>query len=157
MKIIHDLWFNTIRGSAGIVVGEDENTGERKLYVGVGSGQSLERDQQEVVHWGTKLSLERLDEVRALLAPPGEKTTGKYAIQMDALQLGVLYGLILEAKEMGRRALKDVEKQLVAIKLKAEEAAGVTKEILPGGMLRLTEKDGTIIERPPFPYETEGN
>ena len=79
MKIIHDLWFNTLLGSAGIVVGEDENTGERKLYVGVGSGQSLERAQQEVVRWGTKLSLERLDEIRGHLAPkPVPGTPGSY-------------------------------------------------------------------------------
>jgi len=88
---------------------------------------------------------------------PGKKTTGKRAIEIDAMEGGVLYGLLLEAKEKGRRALKDVEKQLVAIKLEMEEAAGVTKEVLPGGRLRLTDKNGIIIERPPYPYETEGN
>ncbi|GAI77455.1 unnamed protein product, partial [marine sediment metagenome] len=48
-------------------------------------------------------------------------------------------------------------KQLVALKKKAEEEAGVNKEILPGGMLRITDKDGNTIIREPYPYEVEGN
>lgn len=90
-------------------------------------------------------------------APTLGHPMAKHTIEVGALQCGVLYGLILEANETGRRILKDVEKQLVTLKLKAEEAAGVTKEILPGGMLRLTDKAGFIIERAPYPYETEGN
>ncbi|MBA7676472.1 hypothetical protein ES703_84713 [subsurface metagenome] len=66
-------------------------------------------------------------------------------------------GLIMQAEDKSRRALDDVWKQLVALKKKAEEEAGVRKEILPGGMLRITDKDGNTIIREPYPYEVEGN
>ena len=157
MKILRDYWFSGLGPLIGIVAGVDEVTGKGKAYIGVGQGIDQEADAKYVAKTGAKLPLPILDEIRALLAPPGEKTTGKHAIQVNALQCGVLYGLILEANEAARKILKDVEKQLVALKLEAEEAAGVTKEILPGGMMRLTDKAGHVIVRDPLPYETEGN
>lgn len=85
MKITLDYWFNTRRGSAGIVVGVDEQTGEAKAYIGVASGVDYEGDKQEVVRWGGKLRLAVLDEIRALLAPPTEKTATKAEV-LDALK-----------------------------------------------------------------------
>ncbi|MBA7531586.1 hypothetical protein ES705_23799 [subsurface metagenome] len=45
----------------------------------------------------------------------------------------------------------------MAYKKTAEEEAGVTKEILPGGMIRIRDRDGNVIIRAPLPYEAEGN
>lgn len=81
----------------------------------------------------------------------------EYTITVDALQCGILFALIISANETARRALGSVYNQLVTIKKRAEEEAGVTKEILPGGLIKSTDKDGTVIIRPPFPYEIEGN
>ncbi len=47
--------------------------------------------------------------------------------------------------------------KLAALKKAAEEEAGVTKEILPGGMIRIKDRDGNVVIRAPLPYEVEGN
>ena len=83
--------------------------------------------------------------------------TTQYKITANAFECGVLFGLIMEADENQRVALDNVWKQLVTLKKQAEDEAGVTKEMLPGGMIKLTDKDGTVIIRDPFPYEVEGN
>ncbi|MBA7593740.1 hypothetical protein ES703_00672 [subsurface metagenome] len=81
----------------------------------------------------------------------------EYKITANAFECGVLFGLIMQADEKQRVSLVNVWKQLVTLKKQAEEEAGVTKEMLPGGQLKLTDKDGTVIIRDPFPYEVEGN
>ncbi|MBA7692278.1 hypothetical protein ES703_100841 [subsurface metagenome] len=78
-------------------------------------------------------------------------------IKVNHFECGVLHGLMMQADDKPRRTLDGVYKQLVAIKKKLEEEAGVKKEIIEGGMLRITDKDGNVIIRPPFPYEVEGN
>ncbi|GAH85536.1 unnamed protein product, partial [marine sediment metagenome] len=78
-------------------------------------------------------------------------------LKADGLQCGVLMGLIMQALPQTQCLLHSVWEQLVALKKSAEEDAGVKKEILPGGMLKITDKDGTRIIREPYPYEIEGN
>ncbi len=53
--------------------------------------------------------------------------------------------------------MKSVYEQLVALKKQVEEEAGVTKEVLPGGMLKLSDKDGHVIIREPYPFEVQDN
>lgn len=155
MKKIADYWFHSPGGLCGVIVAEDEFTGERRAYVGVGTGDDYMEDRERILDYGTKLPLTRIEEILALLK--GGKV-GKHTIEVDALQCGALYGLIMIQEEPSKQAVLDsVVKQLVTIKLKLEEEAGVKKEILPGGNLRITDKDGTVIVRPPLPYETEGN
>lgn len=79
------------------------------------------------------------------------------AIKAGGLQCGILMGLIMQALPQTQSLLDSVWKQLVAGKKSAEEDAGVKKEILPGGMIRISDKDGNVIIRQPFPYEVEGN
>lgn len=76
-------------------------------------------------------------------------------IKVDGFQSGCLMGLIMEANLGSRMLLGSVWEQLLALKKKAEEEAGVVKEILPGGMIRLTDKDGNVITREALPWETE--
>lgn len=154
MRKIADYWFPSPGGLCGVIVVEDEFTKERRAYVGVGKGDDYMADREKVLALGAKLSQASLVEILNLLFG---REVGKHVIEIDALLCGVLYGLILQANEEARRVLKDVEKQLVAIKLKLEEEAGVNKEILPGGNLRLTDKDGNVVVRPPLPFEIEGN
>ena len=78
-------------------------------------------------------------------------------IKVNAFEGGCLMGLIMQAEDRTRPALDDVWKQLVALKKAAEEEAGVTKEVVPGGMIRIKDKDGNVIIRQPYPYEVEGN
>ena len=78
-------------------------------------------------------------------------------LKINGFEGGVLMGLIMQAEDQPRLALDNVWKQLVALKKKAEREAGVEKEMLPGGMIRIRDKDGNVITREPFPYEVEGN
>lgn len=78
-------------------------------------------------------------------------------LKVNAFEGGCLMGLIMQAEDQARLSLDDVWKQLVVLIKAAEEEAGVTKEILPGGMIRKQDKDGNVIIRQPYPYEVEGN
>lgn len=80
-----------------------------------------------------------------------------FSIKLNAIEIGVLTGVIMQSDERAQMALKPVWEQLIAFKKQFEQEAGVKKEILPGGMLKTTDKDGTVIIRAPFPWEVEGN
>lgn len=80
-----------------------------------------------------------------------------FPIKINALQSGCLMGLITSANPQTQRILGDVTKQLTTLKKRFEEEAGVTKEVLPGGIIKSTDKDGTVIMREPMPHEIEGN
>ncbi|MBA7590217.1 hypothetical protein ES708_32330 [subsurface metagenome] len=80
-----------------------------------------------------------------------------YTIKLNSLELGVLTGVIMQLDERKQRALKPVWEQLIEFKKQFEQEAGVKKEILPGGMLKMTDKDGNVIIREPYPWEVEGN
>ncbi len=80
-----------------------------------------------------------------------------YTIKLNSFELGALTGIIMQLDDRKRQALKPVWEQLIAFKKQAEEEAGVKKEVLPGGMLKITDKDGTVIIRAPYPFEVEDN
>ncbi|MBA7551778.1 hypothetical protein ES705_44326 [subsurface metagenome] len=80
-----------------------------------------------------------------------------YTIKLNSLELGVLAGAIMQLDERKQQALKPVWEQLIAFKKQFEQEAEVKKEILPGGMLKMTDKDGNVIIREPYPWEVEGN
>lgn len=78
-----------------------------------------------------------------------------YSLKADVLTCGMLFGLI--EKDGIQADMKDIFDQLVAIKKDIEKEGGVVKEVLPGGMLKITDRDGNIIIRPPYSFEIEGN
>jgi len=45
----------------------------------------------------------------------------------------------------------------LAMKRDIEKAEGVTKRLLPSGMLEIRDADGNRIIRPPYSWEVEGN
>lgn len=79
------------------------------------------------------------------------------ALKADGLQCGALMAIIMTANPMTRQICDSLWKQLIAIKKQAEEDAGVKKEILPGGAIMSTDKDGTVIIREPYPHEIDHN
>jgi len=81
----------------------------------------------------------------------------EYPIKVNPIEAGALLILIITAEQGTKQLLQGVYEQLVAFKKEAEEEAGVKKEIIPGGLLRITDKDGNVIVRAPLPYELEGN
>lgn len=80
-----------------------------------------------------------------------------YSIKLTSFEMGILTGVIMQLDDKNQRALKPVWEQLIAFKKQAEEEARVKKEVLPGGMLRITDRDGNVIIRAPYPFEVEGN
>jgi hypothetical protein len=72
MKVIDHLWFSSIFFSLGfetigIVIGEDEITGERKAYIGLGTGHSEEEDIKAVTQLGAKLTPQAAAHIAKLL------------------------------------------------------------------------------------------
>ena len=65
MKVIDSIWFSTIQGDFGFVVGEDETTGERKLYAGVVSGLDQKCDEQAILDWGNIVNIKLMEELIA--------------------------------------------------------------------------------------------
>ena len=78
-------------------------------------------------------------------------------IKANALQCGAMMAMVMTANPQAQQMLDGVQKQLIAIKKQFEGDAGVTKEVLPGGIIKCTDKDGTVIIREPFPHEIENN
>ena len=64
MKAIDSMWFNSIQGTFGFVVGENE-MGERKIYAGVVSGQTEETDEQAILAWGNKVNIGMMENLIA--------------------------------------------------------------------------------------------
>ena len=76
---------------------------------------------------------------------------------VNGFEVGALTGLLMQADQRTRLALDGVWKQLMVIRKVIEDEAGVTKEILPGGMVRTKDRDGNVFTREPLPGEVEGN
>lgn len=60
MKAIDSMWFNTMQGNFGLVVGENE-MGERQLYGGIAIGLDQEADEQAILSWGNKTNIRLLE------------------------------------------------------------------------------------------------
>ena len=66
MKAIDSMWFNTMQGNFGFVIGENEVTGERKLYAGVCNGLNQKRDEITIISWGNKVNISLMEGLIAL-------------------------------------------------------------------------------------------
>lgn len=80
-----------------------------------------------------------------------------YTITVNSFEAGVLLGMIERAEDRIQPSLSDIRRQLIAMKRDIEKASGVTKRLLPNGMLELRDEDGNRIIRPPYSWEIEGN
>ncbi len=49
MKVIETLWFSNIAGCIGIVVIEEDVTGDRKAYIGPISGTDEKADTEQIL------------------------------------------------------------------------------------------------------------
>ena len=68
MKVIESIWFSSLLGVMGVVVGEDEHTSERKAYIGIGYGINESQDVDNIKTLGAKLSLSAVNHIQQLLA-----------------------------------------------------------------------------------------
>jgi len=70
MKVLGDYWFSDMRGgTVGIVVREEDFTGERKAYVGVGAGFNREVDRESILDGGQQLPVSFLEGLVKQLKP----------------------------------------------------------------------------------------
>jgi hypothetical protein len=60
MKMIETYWFSSGTGLCGIVIGQDEFTGEKKAYIGIGEGKNEGLDARYVLELGSPVSAEVL-------------------------------------------------------------------------------------------------
>lgn len=67
MKIIETLWFNGFKGSVGIVVVEEDNTKDRKAYIGVISGENEKLDIDSIIGWGQPFTIDIAKRIVRLL------------------------------------------------------------------------------------------
>jgi len=68
VKIIDTLWFTNRKGTVGLVIIEEDNTHDRKGYIGVVEGQSEAVDTEELLAWGNKFSLGTAEDIVKKLA-----------------------------------------------------------------------------------------
>ena len=70
MKVLDKLWFTNKDGCIGIVVIEEDVTGDRKAYIGVGQGNSEEVDTEQILAWGNKFSVDILERLNHFMRKP---------------------------------------------------------------------------------------
>lgn len=73
MKVIETLWFTNKDGCIGIVVVEEDVTGDRKAYIGPASGTDEKADAEQILAWGNKFSLDTTLWLRHRLTEKKEK------------------------------------------------------------------------------------
>lgn len=64
MKAIDSMWFNSLQGHFGFVIGENE-MGARRLYSGVVSGLDQKADEQAILNWGNKVNIGIMEDLIA--------------------------------------------------------------------------------------------
>ena len=60
MKAVDSMWFNTAQGSFGIVLGQDEITGEFKVYAGIATCLNQQADEELILSYGNKVNIAML-------------------------------------------------------------------------------------------------
>ncbi len=60
MKVIDSMWFNTMQGCFGIVVGENDE-GKRGLFAGVVGGLDQPADEQAILDWGNRVNIPMME------------------------------------------------------------------------------------------------
>ena len=67
MKVIETIWFTDVNGCIGIVIGEEDVTGDRKAYIGSASGTDEKADTEQILAWGNKFSLDVTERIHRYL------------------------------------------------------------------------------------------
>ncbi|GAH81524.1 unnamed protein product [marine sediment metagenome] len=64
MKVLEAIWFtNNQGGTSGIIIVEEDVTGNRKAYIGVGNGIDEKADIEDILAWGSEFSLDTIDKI----------------------------------------------------------------------------------------------
>ncbi|MBA7567483.1 hypothetical protein ES708_09195 [subsurface metagenome] len=66
-KVIDTMFFTNVDGCIGIVVVEEDVTGDRKAYIGSVDGTNEKANTGAIMAWGNKLSLDAVQKIERLL------------------------------------------------------------------------------------------
>ena len=67
MKVIETLWFANLCGTTGIVILEEDVTGDRKAYIGSVPGKDEKADTHAIIAWGNKFSYDTIKRIQRFL------------------------------------------------------------------------------------------
>jgi len=67
MKVIDSLWFTNMKGTVGIVILEEDVTGDRKAYIGMVEGLDEQTDREALLAWGNPFSLDTAQRIEHFL------------------------------------------------------------------------------------------
>lgn len=76
MKVIEKMWFTNNQGCIGIITCEEDVTGDRKAYIGIGCGKDEGEDTEGILAWGNKFSLDTAQIMVSLLTIKGGDKDG---------------------------------------------------------------------------------
>lgn len=71
MEVIDSMWFSSMYGQCGFVIGENEKK-ERILYAGVARGGTQKDDEQSVIDYGSKVNIGMLESFIAVAKQKGD-------------------------------------------------------------------------------------
>ena len=74
MKVIESLWFSSLQGACGLVVGENDR-GKRKIYGGPARGLDQGTDERQILDWGNRVNVGMLESLLSKVRgdPPGPR------------------------------------------------------------------------------------
>ena len=72
MKIIEEFWFTSFDDCIGIVVIEEDVSGERKAYIGTASGTKEKEKASAIWAWGANFTYGTVLRLEHLLKPKGK-------------------------------------------------------------------------------------
>ncbi len=80
-----------------------------------------------------------------------------YILKLNAFESGALLSMLHKpANIVQKLGLGEVIKQLIGHQKTMQRNAGVTKEFLPDGRLKMSDRYGNTVIREPFEWEKEG-
>lgn len=80
-----------------------------------------------------------------------------YTVRLGAFEVGVLLNFLSRMEDdPSVRKLGALKQQLIIIAKRIQKEAGVTVEKLPDGTIKMTDRDGNVIIRPPYEWENYG-
>lgn len=101
MKVIETLWFTNMNGCIGIVVIEEDVTGDRKAYIGPVPGTDEETDTEAIIAWGNKFSLDTAQRIEHYLTkgagiPPGAASDLLEACKEQHIAIDQLFAKLIQ-------------------------------------------------------------
>lgn len=85
------------------------------------------------------------------MIPGGYDELPLYPININAWEAGIVMMSIMRCQN--EENIPRFWEMMIELKKSIEAGDGIVKEFLPDGMVRLTDCDGFVIERPRFPWD----